>query len=297
MKRGNIVSNPLTENAGERSLIDTALEHLLKQVGAECSLQKVARLLCGFAERMRAPTVGAMHVACADELERACVEAFQHGFVQHVVPSLRFGSQSAFRIANLGGRYEQGAIAVAEHHFAVSESADSYKLMVVKINSHVGVVEEGGGAMRYGTYLRFGEISTCCGALEALLTGGGNATFLDDLTAAFNDEGIDRLGMLRDEQKVPAADRSLMAAVIASLMQARRAMGDIREHRSVTPTLYVVAPCVTLNRADRDTEIVCGVHVADHRTANHTESYFGLGDDPSRYGIGIKNQTLHIVNE
>lgn len=279
----------MDNDARQQSFIEASLEHLLKQVGIECSIQKVSRLLCEFAERLQAPVVGAMHVTCSDELERTCFEAFQRGFVQHLVPSLRFGSQSAFRIANLGARYEPGSIAVAERHFTADKSIDRYKLMVVKINAHVGIVEEADGSLRYGAYARYGKESACCSALEKLLAGGEGE--------AFDAGGPDRLAILRDETKVALSIRSLAAAVVSTLMQARRAMADIRDHRSATPTLYVVAACVTLNRSDRDAEILCGIHVADHATIHRTESYYGLGHDPSHYAIKLKNQTIHIASE
>ena len=44
----------------------------------------------------------------------------------------------------------------------------------------------------------------------------------------------------------------------------------------------IVLPSVTFNVAGRDNEILCGVYVADDRTAKRRVEYRGLGDDPSR---------------
>ena len=84
------------------------MDRLRDLVGVERSVTGVSQALHLAVAERRPPTVGAMHITCADESENECVQAFLKGFVQYVVPPLKFGERSAVRIANLGGRYEWG---------------------------------------------------------------------------------------------------------------------------------------------------------------------------------------------
>lgn len=125
--------------------------------------------------------------------------AFTRGFVQYLLPPLKFAQHSAFRISNLGNRYEWGAIRVAEQHYATMASEKAYKLMVVKVNAHVGIGQDT-GRPRFGFMKRYDSESPCCGALHALLEGTGHEPFVEQLREAFTSEGRDRLATLRDER-------------------------------------------------------------------------------------------------
>ncbi|MFQ5655069.1 MAG: hypothetical protein ACE5GW_10105 [Planctomycetota bacterium] len=261
--------------------MDRELEGLRKLIGVERSVEEISRALYYYAGELRAPVVGAMHVTCADESELECASAFQHSFVQYLLPGLKFAHQSAFRLANLGGRYEWGAVGITERHFATPESRNGHKLIVVKINSHVAVAQTSEGAT-YGRLDRYNTSSPCCGALDALLHGE-HLPFVEPLRELFTSEGKDRIAALLDETQVDAAHRSLFAALTAARLQARQVIIDIQDHRQATPTLYLVVPCATLNREERDTEILCGFYQADRRGPQQVDSYTGLGDDPGRY--------------
>ncbi len=56
-------------------------------------------------------------------------------------------------------------------------------------------------------------------------------------------------------------------------------------------------PCVTLNRKDRDTEILCGMYTADHRTSERSDHYTELGDDPADYRLSYDKQRLRIEDD
>jgi hypothetical protein len=236
--------------------------------------------------------VGAVHVTCADESERECTQAFDRGFTD-LLPDLKFGQQSHFRIANLGARYEWGVVRIAEEHFAIAASESAYKLMVIKLNAHVSVSGKGQGA-NFGTLDRYGKPSSCCGALAALVAGKSGVPFLDDLREAFTSEGTDRIAILQDESKTDPESRLLLAAVCNALLQAKRALKEIQEYKPETPTLYYVLPCVTLNRAEEDTELLCGVYKVDARTHPPQVEYLGMGDDPLGYRIDWVNGILQV---
>ncbi len=146
------------------------MDRLRDLVGVERSVTGVSQALHLAVAERRPPTVGAMHITCADESENECVQAFLKGFVQYVVPPLKFGERSAVRIANLGGRYEWGAIRIAEQHYALVESGGADKLLVVKVNAHVAGQRER-GVDTFGVLKRYASDSPCCGALHELLTG------------------------------------------------------------------------------------------------------------------------------
>jgi hypothetical protein len=271
------------------------VEELTKLIGHEFTIKKISRTLCDITQDLHPGVVGAMHITCADESEHECVQSFQKGFVQHHLPELKFANQSAFRISNLGGRYEWGAVGTAEEHFVLPVTPSSFKLMVIKLNSHVGVMVEK-GTEQYGFLKRYGHKSACCGALNALLAGK-KGPFLEELREVFEFAGIDRLQILSNPLKVAPELRSLYAAVVSAGLQAQQVMTDIRAHKPSAPTLYLVVPCITLNRPEMDTEILCGVYTADCRSNDVNEEYAGLGDDPANYSFSIHNQRIGIQDK
>ena len=268
------------------------MDQLIKLIGHEYTVKKISRTLCDLTQELHPEVVGAMHITCADETEYECALAFQKGFVQHHLPQLKFAHQSPFRISNLGGRYERGAISIAEEHFVLPKNSPGFKLFISKINSHVGVTCEN-SKESYGILKRYGKESTCCGALAALMAGK-QGQFLDELRELFCSEGKDRLSILLNPEQVAPQQRSLYAAVISSILQARQVMQDIRDHVSSDPVMYLVLPCVTFNRPDIDTEILCGFFIADFRSDYLREKYVGLGDDPSTYSFTVRNQRIII---
>lgn len=233
-----------------------------------------------------------MHITCADETEHECATAFQHGFAQYVLPPLKFAQNSPFRLANLGGRYEWGAVAIAEEHYATEASKAAWKLLVVKVNAHVAVARRG-THRTYGALERYGRSSACCGALAGLLEGVV-APFARPLREAFTSEGKDRLAVLRDPALVPEPVRGLYAALVSARLQARAVMLDIQDQVTPSPTLYVVLPCVTLNLPGPDTEILCGAYIADQRGSEPVDEYFGLGDDPTAYEVREEHDQLLV---
>ena len=259
------------------------MDNLTTVIGRELGLDEVARHLYGFASQLHAPVVGAIHVTCSDESERECVDVFQRSFADYLLPSLKFGERSPFRIANLGGRYEWNAIRIADEHYSTAAARKGFKLLVVKVNSHV-CVESSPEGPRFGQMRRYDTGSAYCGALHALLEGA-QFPFTADLHEALASEGKDRLAILRDEEKVDPSHRSLFIAVASARLQARRALVDIQDRRPRTPTLCVVLPCVTLNRKLKDGEIVCGMYVADWRSEVPIFEYQGLGDDPAAFRL------------
>ena len=271
------------------------MERLRELVGVERSVSGVSQALHLVVTEHRPPVVGAMLVTCADESETECAEAFQRGFVRYVVPSLKFGEHAAFRIANLGGRYEWGAVRIAEEHYATPESNGAYKLLVIKVNAHVAAVAAPDG-YRFGVMRRYDADSACCGALDNLLRGG-HLPAVRELHEAFTSEGRDRLAPLLDEDTVRPEQRSLLAAIVSAQLQARRIMLDIQDHHPSSPTQYLVVPSVTFNRPERDTELVCGYYWAADPKRPASAEHFGLGDDPACYRVDCKNNRVVVTDE
>lgn len=268
---------------------------LTEMLGVEHRLADVSRSLRHHVRLLHAPVVGALHVTCADESEWECTSAFQRHFVNDLLPNLKFAEKAPFRLSNLGGRYELGAIPVAEHHFTSTESQDEFKVLFVKINAHVAVDGLGEQA-HFGRMQRYDAESTACGALHALMAGQ-DQPFLDDLRAAFASQQQDRLAALLDEGRVDPRYRSLFAALVNARLQAHRAEIEIENHQPAGPTLYLVASCVTLNRAEEDTEILCGLYTSDQRGAPAANEYRGLGDDPTKYEVRCDLNRLRICDD
>lgn len=271
------------------------MERLAKMLGREHGLDEIALALRYQVESLHASAVGAMQITCADESEWATVEAFQKHFVEHLLPELKTWSRSPFRCANLGGRYEWGALRIAEQHFALRETAENYKIIVAKINSHVSAISLHAG-LTFGPMERYNVRSNACGALHALVDGGP-LPFTHELKETFSSEGADRLAMLRDVERIDPAERMLFAAIVNARLQARQAMLDVQDYQPVTPTVYIILAGVTLNRPGDDTELPVGYYVADARQDDETFVYHGLGDDPTGYRMQARGSRVQVEDD
>jgi len=236
-----------------------------------------------------------MHITCADESECKCAGAFQRFIADELLPELGDGWRAPFRLANLGARYEDGAIGVAEHHYATENTAGTFKVMIVKVSGHVAIVDEG-DAPRFGRMNRYGMPSASCGALHALMDGK-DLPALRGLRDTFKTNGRDRLEQILDERVVKPELRGLFIAVVNASLQARRVEDAIKEHVPHTPTLYLVTTCVTLNRPKADTELLCGMYTIDRRSEKPDSLYIGLGDDPRQYEIRFENGRIRMRDD
>lgn len=263
---------------------------LYELIGREHSMAEVERSLRAYVDGEQPPVVGALQLTCSDEAEYEVSDLFRSEFVAAHLPALQFDEKAPFQTTTLGARYEWGAARVAEDHFAQVEGAEDWKLMVLKLNAHVGA-DALEGYPASGWLSRFGKPSSCCGALHALM-GGDTRPFAEELAETFGAEGVDRVAQLR---AVPEEHRMLLAAVTQARLQARRAMLDVQDHAHATPTVTLILPCVSLNQRNRDTEVVVGVYVCDRRGDPHDE-YCGLGDLPAEYEVSGTPGSLRIAD-
>jgi hypothetical protein len=265
----------------------TIPDELALLIGQQQRLDRLSEALRTFARASRAPVVGAYHITCSDESEQECIMVFDREFVRPMLPELKYWRQSAFRTANLGGRYETGALAIAEEHYATPQSAADHKLLVIKLNSHVSRVDAEDG-VHYGRMQRYDRECVYCGALTALLAGS-DAGFARALRHTIGDV---RLAALR------AADpdtRALSAAVVSARLQGERVLAAIRAHTPFTPTRYLVSAAVTINRQGRDDdELPVAFWSVD---LDDRISQVGLSSDPTRYRIGADNTGQLVITE
>ena len=258
-------------------------------------MSEMERSLHSFVLGESPPAVGASLITCSDESEHECAEIFHRDFVRALVPPRMFDDRSAFRQATLGGRYEWGAARVSESHYALARGAQDWKLMVLKLNAHVGMEVEG-DTPTFGKLSRYEGRDAYCGALHALMAGD-TRPFARDLAEVFGEDGLDRVGALNDSARVDGRLRALFAAVANARLQARRAMIDVQDHEPGTPTLTVVLPCVTINRLGKDTEVLVGIYTCDRRGDKPHDEYCGLGDDPAAYRFRFDPNGFHITDE
>ncbi len=268
------------------------MDELRKLIGLEHGLDEVCGRLREAVQGLAAPVIGALEVNCSDESELECMAAFQRHFVEHLLPDLKTAARAPFRTCNLGARYERGAVHVAEQHYALPASRDSFKVMVLKINGHVSV-RDGPASASFGPMERYQTESNACGALHDMLAGA-DLPALDELRDAL---GGRRVAALLDAERVEQQYRYLFAAIVSTNMQAARAVADISAQAPHTPTLYMVVPCVTFNRPGPDTELVCGLHEVDRRGSEIETRYDGLGDDPSAYRVSTRNGLIRVTDD
>ncbi len=265
---------------------------LTRLVGFEHELQALPQALKAFSQSLGSSQVGAYQVNCSDETEKEAVDAFDQEFVHELLPDLKFSSRSAFRSANLGARYEQGAIAIAESHFATPASMDTFKTLVVKLNAHVSV-QAGPAGPVYGQMERYAQDSAACGALRAVIDGS-DLPFARALREAFLSRGIDRLATLSDPARVPRHEQALVAAICSCRLQADRLLEDLHQQVPRSPTVFLLSHGVTINRPGPDTEVCCGFIQVDTRTDPWTVARAGFGDDPSRIQVIHDNQGIRL---
>jgi hypothetical protein len=264
-------------------------------IGVECYMEKLIEAMRELVEGLDAPVVGVQHVVCSDETEWECTEALQRWFSGRLLPALKSSSRQAFRSVNLGGRYEWGSVRIAEEHYATAETASAFKIMVLKINSHTAVRQTPQGP-EYGWLDRYGRESACCGALAALLEGS-SLPAVQELAQTFSLGDRDRLAALHDPEIIPIEHRALAAAVVNARLQAQRAVIDLNEHRPHSPTVFLVFPCVTINRPGPDTELLVGEFAVDWTEKKPEVKYHGLGDAPAAYRIGHPHGQLRIEDD
>jgi len=264
-------------------------------IGTERELSQVGWALREFARQLGATVVGALHVTCSDEAEWECGEAFQRWFAAGALPELKPASRAPFRSINLGARYEWGSIRTVDEHFRSAESRAPLKLVVVKINAHVAVRASPEGP-EYGWLRRYQGDSACCGSLAALLQGV-RLPAIRELAEAFAADGKNRVAVLRDTSRVALEHRALLAAVTSARLQAQRAVLDIQEQRPEVPTVFLVLPCVTINRPGPDAELVVGQFGVDWTEPSPSTKYRGLGDDPGAYRVRHDQGRVTITDD
>jgi hypothetical protein len=274
----------------------SALAYLSSRIGTETDPSQVVNALSQFARLSGAAVVGAHQVCCSDETEREIAQAFDRGFVGGLLPPLKRDRRGAFRSTNLGARYEWGSVRIAEEHYVGRPSQPSPKLLVLKINSHVGVRNDA-AEPEYGSLDRYGTPSTCCGALAAMLAGA-DLPAVDELRHTFGRDGASRCESLVDPNLVDPKHRALLAAVANAWLQARQAVEDIHDYQPEAPSLFLVLACVTINRSDGpDTELIVGQYGVDHTGDAPEIRYQGLGGDPTRYRVDHDQRRVTVGEE
>lgn len=264
-------------------------------VGRQNTSTELCHALKSWVHEAGATVVGAMHVTCSDEAMQEGADAFRSAFAEALLPSLKHGLVAPFRVARLGGRYEWGAVRVAEANFATAGVGDGFKALIVKIDAHVSA-EQSGSVWQFGTMARYGGESRYCGALAALLEGV-RAPFVEDLETLYRSGEIDRLAVLRDPRRVDPALAPLFAAQVSARLQARLAAHEIQDHTPRTPTLYLIVHGTALNRKGPDAELTGGFHVIDRTGGQRGSGYIGLGDDPSRYRFESAGGRLGLADD
>ncbi len=273
-------------------------EPLIPLLGGEHTFAAVCSELRTVARTSGATAVGAAHVTCSDESEYECADAFRRDFCQEVLPRLKYGAHVPFRMANPGARYEWGCAAVAQDHFMTASARRGWLLMVVKVNTHVGVMRTGPDGIAFGRMDRYGDESSYCGAVHATLAGA-RIPFVESLASELRSDGLDRLAILRDEAVVAPHLSPLYGAIATARLHARRVAQDVQDLTRGMPDTrlaYLVLHGVTLNHSGMDTELLGGAYLLDRRKKGARDTYCGLGDDPRAYVLEEHGGRIRVTD-
>ncbi len=262
-------------------------------LGRELAPGELPRKLATWVRLQGYENAGALVLTCADETERECAELFQSQLLERILPRLKMAHYAPFRLANLGARYEPGALAIAQDHFVMKTNTAAPTLVIVKLSSHVAVDERSDGLV-FGQMQRYGTSSTACGGLCALLAGTQGLPCVEDLHDTFRRGGIDRLAALLDPERVPPEHRAVLAAVCNSLLQASRVIDEIGGQDTGQAVHYLVLSTVTMNRPGNDTELLCGWrHIRLESGSLHSEVAC-LPDDPAQLQVTIESKLVTV---
>ena len=131
-----------------------------------------------------------------------------------------------------------------------------------------------------------------------------NQPFIHELELLFHSENVDRLGMLRDEAKVPTPYRHLLASIVNTRLQAREAMLDVaeasRRNPGQAPSELLVVSSVTLNRHDADNQLLVGFYSGvrdDSEPCGLQVTWTGLPGDPAALQINHRSSTLVVTSD
>lgn len=283
------------------------LRDLVARIGVEAPLQTVHHAVLRAAHDIR-PVVesGAVLATCSDEFNGEIRSAFVRDVARQLNSPNMPGTRRIFSVANLGGRIEPGAIALADVHFTAASQRSGEKLLVVEIASHVGWRRAVAGQNSrvptsplgriWGELDRFGVPSACCGALRLLLDAPTAASavrfpWFDQLTAFF---GPERLAALRAD---PGPWPMLKAAIVHAVLQAETAMVDLLREPPRTPTHVLIVSMVAVNRRGPDDAFPVGVHHLHFQGGvAHLEHGSSLRSTPEALEIQKSGQGLLSVH-
>ncbi len=263
----------------------------LRQIGCEYDISTVSSALRQYVVSLSPAAVGAYQLYCSDEAEAENHAAFDYEFVDPLLPQLKKQQRSAFRTITLGGRYEVGALGIAEDHFALRISnPSSFKVVVIKLNSHVAAGTDDGNLLSYGQMARYQRDSLACGALYAMLDGV-DFPAANELAATFGNQRLTTLRELSVEEPTTVA---LRMAVASAVLQTRTIIADITTIQPKSPTLFIIASCVSLNKPGPDRELLVGFTEIDSRKSLEEVKHQGLGAEPRAYRLSFDGQSVQV---
>ena len=271
------------------------MERISELIGKEHDYGTLCRDLKYSVQDTGLSVVGGMELSCSDEAVYESADRFQRDLWQSVLPSLKHGHRSPFRVCVPGASYPVGAVRVAEANFSSAARSGDAKVLVIRVCAHVAV-ERMGHTLRFGVMRRYETETSFCSALASLLADG-TSPLLTPMRYAFRQGGVDRIAILNDDDRVDPDQRLLKAACLQARLQARQVTLDVQDHTPLTPTLYYIVHGVTLNRPGVDSELIGGVYSVDRTGSTPHDRYVGIGDDPSRYSVTESLGRLQIADD
>lgn len=278
-------------------LVPTAMREFERLIGFETPLDHFHGALRRAAQSVQPVRgYGMVQVTCSDEFQGEIRASFERNVARPLMSGAIDGHRTTFALANMGGRLEAGALALAQNHFQAGDPRAPARLLVVEITAHVGLRQTSTGK-QWGYVERFGTTSECCGALSTLIantttTAAVRHPWFDQLSRFF---GPDRLGVLRADA---SPTRMLTAAIVHAVLQAESAVTDLLREPPSTATHVLVAPLVVINQTGLEQTIPVGVHhlLSDGReiAVLHGKS---LRSTPAALRFGSDAGRLHVTSD
>lgn len=281
----------------EMHLVPSAMHEFERLIGFETALDHFHGALRRAAQSIQPVRgYGMLQVTCSDEFQGEIRASFDRNVARPLMSGAIDGNRHTFALANMGGRLEAGALALAQNHFQSNDPRAPARLLLVEITAHVGVRQTSAGK-QWGYVDRFGTTSECCGALSTLIanpttTAAVRHPWFDQLSRFF---GPERLSALRADE---SPTRMLTAAIIHAVLQAESAVTDLLREPPATATHVLIAPLVVINQHGLEQTIPVGMH---HLSADGREIALvhgrSLRSTPAALRIGTDAGRVHVTSD
>jgi hypothetical protein len=269
-----------------------AFADLRSAIGQEMPLDTFHGLVRRCAQSIRSvKDYGTCLVTCSDEFNGEVRDSFDRDVARPLMATLASRNRRTFAQATLGGRIEPGTFGLVDGHFRLSLGRE--RLLLFQLAAHLGRRLDGHRHI-HGEIDRFGNASTCCGALAHLLSPPTSASavhhpWLEHLETLFGERRLEELRAL------DADVRMIPASIIHAALQAESIVADALRDPPDIATWILVVSLVTINQPGVDGALPVSAHLLrSDGQDTHVEQGFGLRTSPEALRIDTGSGRLSV---